>query len=1023
MLRRVLRQYLTTTLLIAFTVFTALGQQSRASLRGLVSDERSARIVGASVTLTDSNGQTKATLSNDEGIYVFNGLAPGKYTIRASATTFATSSDVQIELKAGPPQSLDLILNATIEEQRVTVAADTSLSTDATANANQLVLAGKDLDALPDDPDELGAALRALAGPSLGPDGGQIFIDGFSGGTLPPKSSIREVRVNQNPFAAENDQMTGRIDVFTRPGTDKLRASAFMTFNDESLNSRNPFAAHRTAFSVRQFGGNLSGRLVANKASFIVDFERREVNDNELVNATVLDANLNRLSIAEGVLTPRRFMNFTPRVDYALNESNTLVVRYSYNHSNLQNNGVGNFSLPQRAYDSLFTSNNLQITETAVINPTTINETRFQFTHSRTEQLGDSSTPTLVVSGSFIGGGSQVGQSVNTDQRWELSNFTAIQKGQHTYKVGARLRHVNIVSINNSNFGGQYLFTGALVPQLDANGEIIPNTLPIPVDSLERYRRNLILNPRTLLSVSDPRHLTPVDVRARGGGAAQFAINSGNPEASVSQFDFSLYGQDDWRIRSNLTFSYGLRYEYQSNIDSPLNLAPRIAVAWSPGTPSRGRPPKMVIRAGLGIFYVRFNETSTLQANRFSGDGNGQQQFVVKENLLFDSNGQPVPQVPSPLDAFPNVPSLAGVSTQSQQITWRVAPTLQSLVAYGLGAQIERQLPHKITMFTGVFLFKGQHLFRVRDINAPLPGTITSTDVTGVRPFGDVGHIYQYESSGKMNQNQIFVGLNSRFSQSISFFGNYSLVHNNSDTEGQGARSFPVDSHDLRGEYGRASIDIRHRFTFGGTWTLPWWGLSLNPFILASTGAPFNIITGVDTNLDGQFMERPSFAPAGVACDGPGKPIDVVCTQAGNFNVKPAPGEQLIPRNYGQSPGYFVVNLSASKTISFGSIHSGNKAAKASSGASAGTQTKPGAGIPGVGPGGLGSSEVKRYSMQFSINVQNLFNRVNFQPPEGNLSSPSFGQSLGLNGFGGFSAPGSSGAGNRRIIARVRFSF
>jgi carboxypeptidase family protein len=178
MLRRVLRQYLTTTLLIAFTVFAALGQQSRASLRGLVTDERSARIVGASVTLTDSNGQTKATLSNDEGIYVFNGLAPGKYTIRASATTFATSSDVQIELKAGPPQSLDLTLNATIEEQRVTVAADTSLSTDATANANQLVLAGKDLDALPDDPDELGAALRALAGPSLGPDGGQIFIDG-----------------------------------------------------------------------------------------------------------------------------------------------------------------------------------------------------------------------------------------------------------------------------------------------------------------------------------------------------------------------------------------------------------------------------------------------------------------------------------------------------------------------------------------------------------------------------------------------------------------------------------------------------------------------------------------------------------------------------------------------------------------------------------------------------------------------------------------------------------------------------
>ncbi|HEX5601252.1 MAG TPA: hypothetical protein VFX63_01835, partial [Pyrinomonadaceae bacterium] len=765
--------------------------------------------------------------------------------------------------------------------------------------------------------------------------------------------------------------------------------------------------------------------------------------DNEVVTATILDANLNPLSIGDGVLAPRRFVNFSPRVDYALNANNTLVARYSYNRSKLQNNGVGNFSLPERAYDSLLTSSNIQLTETAVINPTTINETRFQFTRSQNELLGDSSKPTVVVSGSFIGGSSQVGHSVNTDQRWELSNFTAIQQGQHTYKIGARLRHAHIVSINKSNFGGQYVFTGALVPQLDANGEIIQNSPPIPVDSLERYRRNLILNPRTLLPVDDLRHLTALDVRSRGGGAAQFSINTGNPEASVSQFDLAFYGQDDWRVRPNLTLSYGLRYEYQSNIHSPFNFAPRMAMAWSPGTPSRGRPPKMVIRAGFGVFYLRFNESSTLQANRFSGDRNSAQQFIVKENLLFDSNGQPVPPVATPLDAFPNLPPLADVSDPTQQITWHVAEDLRSSVAYGFGAQVERQLPHKFTMFAGVFIFQIQHLFRARDINAPLPGTITSTDLNGIRPFGDVGEINVYESSGRLNQNQIFVGFNSRFNQSISFFSNYSLAHASSDAEGQGARTFPVNSYDLHGEYGRASTDIRHRFAFGGTWTLPWWGLTLNPFILASTGAPFNIITGADPNGDGQFMERPSFAPAGTVCGGPSQPINVVCTQFGNFNLKPAPGEELIPRNYGHSPGYFIVNLSASKTLFFGTIHSGNSAATASRktsgpGASAtgsgkaaaagastvgGTPAKAVTGIPGLGPAGLGSGEAKRYSLQISINVQNLFNRVNFQPPEGNLSSPSFGQSLGLNGFGGVSAPGSVGAGNRRIIARVRFTF
>jgi hypothetical protein len=175
-----------------------------------------------------------------------------------------------------------------------------------------------------------------------------------------------------------------------------------------------------------------------------------------------------------------------------------------------------------------------------------------------------------------------------------------------------------------------------------------------------------------------------------------------------------------------------------------------------------------------------------------------------------------------------------------------------------------------------------------------------------------------------------------------------------------------------------------------------------------------------------------------------------VCTRFGNFNLRPAPGETLIPRNFGTSPGYFSVNLGISKTWNFGAIHSAKSAANSNqktSGQSAAAvapsaSAKPAAGgpsagggaaakvaatgIPGVGPGGLGGGrapEAKRYSMQFTINFQNMFNRVNLFVPEGNLSSPNFGQSLQLNGFGGFGGPGSAGAGNRRIFARVRFNF
>jgi hypothetical protein len=375
------------------------------------------------------------------------------------------------------------------------------------------------------------------------------------------------------------------------------------------------------------------------------------------------------------------------------------------------------------------------------------------------------------------------------------------------------------------------------------------------------------------------------------------------------------------------------------------------------------------------------------------------------------------------------------------------------------GTQVERQLPKRFTLFAGLFLVRIQHVIRARDVNAPLPGSITPANPSGTRPFGNVGEIYQYESSGKFNQNQLFIGFNNRFSRALTFFSSYSLSKTNNDTDGQGGALFPANSYDLSGEFGRAAFDVRHRFTFAGTINLPWWQVSLNPFIVVSSGAPFNITTGRDSNGDRLFTERPSFAPAGTDCSKP--PTGIVCTPFGNFNLEPAAGEALIPRNYGQGPGFVSVNMRVSKTWNFGTIHSssaakpgsqegqrqaGQRGGRASGGQAgvvpriptgAGGAGSPqggsrgGEGLAGIGgPPGGASGEAKRYSMQFSLNFQNLFNHVNLSPPVGNLSSPSFGQSLSLSGgFGGFGGPGGggggggSGAGNRRVTAQVRFNF
>lgn len=1036
-----LRRGLSISLVVLLSVVFAIGQQSRGTLRGVVKDELGGTVTSATVTLIDQSGAVKTATTNGEGAYVFNGLAPGKYSISATAPGFGLGEEAEVDVAAGQRPSFDITLKVTIEEQKVTIAAETPLSTDSTNNANQTLITGKDLDALPDDPDELAAALQALAGPSMGPNGGQIFVDGFSGGRMPPKDSIREIRINQNPFAAENDQPSGRMDILTRPGTDKLRGSTFFNFQDESFNSRNPFAtssSKRSPFQVRQYGGNLGGPIVAKRASFFVDFERRAIDDSELVKAEVLDANLNRQNLGFGVVVPRRNLTFGPRFDVQLNPNNTLIARYNFTRSTTANNGVSGFSLPERAYTSQFTQQEVQLTETAVLNAAMINETRFQFSQNRAESLGDITIPTINVSSSFISGGSQVGEVENTNRRIDLQNFLAWQRGTHALKFGGRLRWVSISDSNPNNFGGTFNFTGGLVPTLDANNNPI-NNQPVFADSLERYRR-------TLLGQQLGR--TPQEIRAMGGGATQFNISTGDPLADVSQTDYGFYAQDDWRIRPNFTLSFGLRYEGQTNIGSDFNFAPRLAFAWSPGAANSAKPPSMVIRGGGGIFYNRFSESSTLQANRFNGIT--QQQYLVGEIPLYTASGQYVPPLPvSPLDTFPNVPPVALLDALNRTITWRVAPDLQAPVVYMGGTQVERQLPKRFTLFAGLFMMQIQHVIRARDINAPIPGTL------GLRPYGNVGEIYQFESSGRFNMKQLFIGFNNRFSRSISFFSSYVLAKTTNDTDGGG--SFPANSYDLSGEYGRAGFDVRHRFTFAGTVNLPWWQISLNPFIMATSGRPFNITTGLDTNGDRLFTERPSFAPTGIDCNNPA--ANIVCTQYGNFNLRPAIGETLIPRNFGEGPAFFSVNMRVSKTWSFGTIRSSSannqqqgQGRTAQRGGGRGGQGVPrvpaggggGGGMvvrgPGGGGGGMagiggppgGGSEAKRYTLNFSVNFQNLLNHVNLNTPVSNLSSPFFGESLSLNGgFGGFGPGGGgggggfggSGTGNRRVTAQVRFNF
>jgi Carboxypeptidase regulatory-like domain len=974
-------------ILIAVAAPVAAQDADTGGLTGRVTDPTGGTVAGARVSAAGPSG-TKMARSDAEGRYVVEGLRPGSYSVVVEKPGFEAFGNGSVRVAPGPPTTLDVELAlAPIKENVNVQSAAPALSVEPDNNAGAIVIKDKDLDALPDDPDELADALQALAGPAAGPNGGQIFIDGFTGGRMPPKSSIREIRINANPFSAQYDRIGfGRIEIFTKPGTDHIRGEMSYRFNDELLNTRNPFAPDKPPYQRRDLGANVGGPIVAKKASYFVDFDRRAVDDNQIINATTLDpATLQLVPFNDAVVTPQTRTTFSPRIDWQLSAVHSLTLRYTYTSTSQTDAGIGGFSLPSRAYDQSGRQQTFQLIETAV-HGKLVSETHLQYWSERQSDDGNATDPTLQVQDAFTGGGAQVGDSSNRQKRFELQNLTSWARGQHSLHAGFRLRTESIDDVAERGFAGTVTFNGGFGPELNAGNQVVlgPDGLPVlgPIDSIERYRRTLLFA---------GLGLSPAAIRALGGGPSQFQIVGGSPAASVSQWDVAPFVEDDWRATPDLLVSVGLRYELQNNITSHLDLAPRGGFAWSPGAKTAAGQPKTVIRGGFGVFYDRFGESQVLQARRY--DGVTLQQYVVSDpavldEITFDSQG-----------AVASLPSAAELAAFSlPQTTWQIAPDLRAPYTIQSSLGIERQLPGNFTFSATLLAAQGRRQLRSRNLNAPLPD--------GTYPLGTAaGNVYQMESTGRLNQYQWIVGVNSRFNPKLTFFLRYFVAWAKSDTDGVG--TFPANPYDLSSEYGRASSDVRHRVVLGGLLTAPW-GIRINPFLIASTGRPFNITTGRDLNGDSVFTDRPSIA-------GPADEPGAIETAYGLLNPDPLPGEAIIPRNYGDGPGFLMLNLRISKNIRIGRVREEPPPPGGGPGGPGfgGRPFGRGRGERG-GPGGEGSR-----GLTISVFAQNLINRVNLAAPVGNLSSPFFGESLAtVGGFGG-----SSAAGNRRIELQARLGF
>jgi len=689
--------------------------QNRAVLRGQVTDESGAVVPEARVAVTGAQGQQRIVLADGQGRYELSELPGGTYTVTASAAGLITRHSTRIVVTAGTVQ-LNLLLALASLHENVTVEANRgpAVSTDSGSNANGLVLRGDDLSALSDDPDDLQADLQALAGPAGGPNGGTIFVDGFSGRELPAKNAIREIRINANPFSAEYDKLGyGRIEIFTNPGSEQYHATVDYNMGTDAWNSRNPYSAQRAPFSLNEFEGNGGGPL-GKHASFTVDGQRNMVDNGFVIHAVTVDpSTFGVTQFTDAHQTPQTFTRVSPRLDFQLPPNHTLQARYGITRVVIDGAGIGGFDLVSRGYVGNYTNQTAELAETSVVGAG-INETRFRFYRASGRRIAESLSPEIQVLGAFNGGGSQLGRSLDTQNTYELQNFTSTVRGAHSFRFGLRLYQQTDDSVSPQGFNGVFTFGGGLAPQLYEDKQPLSNGsgfVLAQITSVERYRRTLLF-----------QHLgyTAAEIRELGGGSMQFSITAGNPALSVSQLDAAAFFTDEWRARPNLTVSLGLRYEAQTNIHDWRDIAPRVAVAWAPGGTRSRR--KTVLRAGFGIFYDRFALSNTLAADRYNGIV--QQQYVAANP-----------------DFFPNVPAPAALAAfQSTQATQRVSSTLRAPYIMQGAFTLERQILSSTTLALTYTNSHGLHELRSNDINAPLPGTFSpGVNGSGVYPLGRPG--------------------------------------------------------------------------------------------------------------------------------------------------------------------------------------------------------------------------------------------------------------------------------------------
>jgi hypothetical protein len=527
-----------------------------------VTDSNGAAVVAAHVRVVRGAGQEWKGETDEHGEASFKALPAGGCQIFVEASGFEPREVGGVSLKAGGNR-VEVRLDVAAVKEEVNVTQNPrEAATDPRGAAFTTTLTGVQLAELPDDPDEFAEVLRDMAGP-----GAIIRVNGFSGGRLPPKSQIREIRFRLNPYAAENhDAGFVAVDIYTKPGLDTWHGTFNSGFRDESLNARPALAPTRGPEQYRRFGLALDGPLWKKHTSLFLSAEGNLSYDSQTVFAALPSG-----PFGESVPAPSRTLDLSARIEHVLTKYHTLRAEYQRNAS-LQNNlGVGGFNLPERAYSKGYVENLLRVSDSGPFGQRAVNELRLQARWQQTITRSASDAPAVIVLNAFSAGGAQLDSSrrIGGLQAEDDLDF-ALRK--HSLRAGMSLDAEKFRSDELNNATGTFTFA-----------------------SLGAFS---------------------------AGRPTTFAQRTGDPRVDFTQYQFGWYVQDDFRVSKSFSLNFGVRQETQNNVHGGNGFAPRAGFAWSPFADG-----KTTFRGGAGIFNRWLDDWVYEQTLRV--DGIRQREFVV----------------------------------------------------------------------------------------------------------------------------------------------------------------------------------------------------------------------------------------------------------------------------------------------------------------------------------------------------------------------------------------------------------